>query len=347
MVSVSHWFAHVMESWISFRRSLSFGLLAWMPGRRTLALGCMLIALLITCELAGRALGLHTPVLYEATAYGYRVRPQQDIQRFGNRIHYDSLGLRSDGVAASPAAGVVRVLCLGDSLTNGGAIMDQADTYPHFLQQRLRTGKQKAEVLNASAPGWAIANEAGWLRANGTFGAQVILLAIGTSDLFQDEAGAEIVDHHPSFPSQAPPLALEEIWSRYVIPRLMGESFADPGAGEIAGSPLTPGKAVEQVLSIADYARQNGAVPMVLYVEQPGSLESPAPEFLEAKRLLFATLDQHRIRYVNTRQIVEHSGGASLFRDGLHPNASGNRILAQAAVDLVAAEIATHSKTTK
>lgn len=307
----------------------------------------MLAAFLLTCELAGRAVGLQTPVLYEATAYGYRVRPEQDIQRFGNRIYYDRFGFRSEGVSPLPSAEVLRVLCLGDSITNGGATTDQSDTYPYLLQRQLQADRKKIEVLNASAPGWAIANEAGWLQANGTFGAQVILLTMGTTDLFQEKASLEIVDHHPSFPSQDPPLALEELWLRYVMPNLLGQSYADPGAGEIAGSPPMPGKAVEQVLSIAEFARQNGAVPMVLYVEQPGQLESAAPEFLEAKRLLFDALNQHRIRYMNTRQIVEHSGGASLFRDGLHPNATGNRVIAQAALDLLASEIATHSQTTK
>jgi lysophospholipase L1-like esterase len=328
-----------MEFWIPIRRSLSFGLV-WRPGRRTLALGGILMALLGTCEIVGRAFGLHTPVLYETTDYGYRVHPGQDLRRFGNRIHYDSFGLRSDGAAAEPPAGVLRVLCLGDSLTNGGAIMDQADTYPYVLQQRFIISEKKVEVLNASAPGWAIANEAGWLRANGTFGARILLLTIGTSDLFQDEARPDIVDRHPSFPSRSPPLALEEFWLRYVVPRLMRESFADPGAGEIAGSPPEPGKAVAQVISIAEFARQNGAVPLVLFIERPGGLEPSDAQVQAAKSLLFDALKQHGISHSNTRDLIEQSGSTSLFRDGLHPNAAGNRVVAKAAFELLDPAIA-------
>ncbi|MBC8008098.1 MAG: SGNH/GDSL hydrolase family protein [Prolixibacteraceae bacterium] len=325
-----------MDSWLSLRRSLSFGRVAWKPGRRTLALGCMLIALLVTCELAGRAFGLHTPVLYETTAYGYRVRPNQDILRFGNRYFSNEFGMRSESITRLPSPGVLRVLILGDSITNGGAITDQMDTYPQYLQRQLLSGERKAEVLNASAPGWAIANEAGWLRTNGTFGAQVVLLTIGTSDLFQDVAEAEIVDRHPSFPSQAPVLALEELWQRYVMPRLLRKSFADPGAGEMVGSPSMPGKAVAQVLSITELVRGNGAVPVVLYVERPGQLKRSDREAAEAMSLLFVALQQHRISYRSTREVVEQAGGASLFRDGLHPNAVGNRLVAQAALELLA-----------
>ncbi len=296
----------------------------------------MLTAFLLVCEIAGRAAGLHTPVLYEATAYGYRVRPGQDIRRFGNRVHYDRFGLRSDSALPMPAADVLRVLCLGDSITNGGTLTDQSDTYPYLLQQQLRAGERKVEVLNASVPGWAVANESGWLRANGTFGAHVVLLTIGTSDLFQEKAGSEIVDHHPSFPSQAPALALEELWLRYVLPHLLRQSFADPGTEALPDASPAPADIVTQALSIAEFVRQQDAIPLVLYVERPGRLEPSDLHVAAAKALLFKALQQHRISYLNTRDSFEQAGGASLFRDGVHPNADGNRVLARTAARLLA-----------
>src|SRR5262249_58482770 len=89
-------------------------------------------------EAVARAFGLHTPVLYERMTYGYRVRASQDIQRFGHRVFYNSYGLRSEPMTPSPAAGVTRILCLGDSITNGGTSTDQSETYPYLLERYLR-----------------------------------------------------------------------------------------------------------------------------------------------------------------------------------------------------------------
>lgn len=328
-----------MESWISFRRSLSLGLVAWIPGRRTVACAGVLAGFLVTCELAGRVLGLHTPVLYKTTAYGYRVQPQQDIRRFGNRIYYDVYGLRSEGISVLPAPGVLRVLCLGDSITNGGAITDQDDTYPAQLQRLMTAGGRRVEVVNASAPGWAVANESGWLRENGTFGAHVVVLTIGTTDLFQEEALADIVDRHPSFPSQAPMLAIEELWLRYLMPRILRQSSTDPGAERLlrpaAQATAAAASAVSRVITIAADVRLHDAIPVVLFVEQPENVEPADAVTLKAKAGLSEALRTEQVAFASTREAVRESGGQDLFRDMLHPNTRGNGVLAQVAAGLL------------
>lgn len=311
-------------------------------------IGCVvLLCALVSSELICRALGLGQPVLYETTAYGYRVQANQNLRRFGNRILYNSFGLRSGPTTALPAEGVLRVLCVGDSITNGGAVTDQDDTYPYRLQRLLSVGGRQVEVLNASAPGWAIANEAGWLRENGTLHSHVVLLTIGTTDLSQSIASAEIVDHHPSFPGNAPSLAIEELLLRYALPRLLRQSFADPGAGDSVGVLPDPGEAVAQVLSIVDYARQRDVMPLVMYVERPGQAELSDSYVAAGKSLLFETLKEHRVPYLDTRDSIERAGGVSLFRDGLHPNAEGNRVLAQVAANLLAPVVGEISPTRK
>jgi lysophospholipase L1-like esterase len=314
-------------------------------GRRMISkrslLGCVApIALLAAIELPCRAFGLHRPVLYEATAYGYRVKPFQEIHRFGNRYFSNEFGLRSEPTSPLPARGMVRILCLGDSITNGGAITDQAETYPYLLQRKLRANNANVEVLNASAPGWAVANAAGWLRFNGTFGAQVVLLTVGTADLFQSEETAAIVGRHPSFPSVSPALAIEELLRRYAIPMLARISSADPGSGEPSGTTLATRQAEIHALRIAEHLRRLRVIPLVLYVERPVRTQAPEPNLTAARASFFETLKRHNIAFLSTRDAVERAGGASLFRDGLHPNAAGNRVLAQVAAELLEPVIA-------
>jgi lysophospholipase L1-like esterase len=297
--------------------------------------GALLFFVLVAAELFCRAIGLHQPLLYETSHYGYRVKPDQDIRRFGNRYFSNSFGLRSESITPLPGAGVLRILCLGDSITNGGAITDQAQTYPNWLERQLRVEGREVEVLNASAPGWAIANQAGWLRANGLFGARVLVLTTGGSDLYQPAAQSALVGSHPSFPSSAPWLALHELVARYVLPRLFPGEYSDPGADRLPGPSPVLGEVVEQILSIMRGARAQGAIPVVLYVERPGLLDSSNPHMQQAKTFLFQVLEREHVAVSSTREAVDLAGGEALFRDGLHPNAGGNRILALTAARLL------------
>ncbi len=332
-------FPAAMEYWISFRRLVFTGIANRFRAVCIAAWGGLLISVFAAGELAGRTLGLHTPILYQVTSYGYRVAPDQDIRRFGHRVFINHQGLRNEPIALLPAAGTLRILCIGDSITNGGAITDQDDTYPYQLQRLLGAGGRKVEVINASAPGWAIANEAGWLRENGVLGAQAVVLTIGTLDLFQEFAGPETVDGHPSFPSHAPGLALEDLVTHYLVPRILRRLVADPGTRLSVQSVQGARENIGQLLDMAELAHRSGATPTVLFIEQPGKFELSDPYTASAKAMLFDALKQHQIVFANSRDPVERAGGAHLFRDGLHPNIEGNRIVARVAAGMLGAVI--------
>lgn len=314
--------------------------------RRWLVWCCVLFAALVAAELLCRAFGLHQTVLYEPTEYGYRAIPNQELRRFGNRVFYNSFGLRSEATTALPAAGVWRVLCIGDSIANGGAITDQDDTYPYQMQRLLRAAGQPVEVLNASAPGWAIENAQGWLRDNGVFGSKVVILTIGDLDLFQERAGPEIVNSHPSFPGASPAFALEELVKRYLLPRLLSVSFVDPGARAESRSPQASRDRIDRVLAMARLSEKQGAKFMVLFVAQPESANASDPVAAAATASLFQALSALGIAYVETRVAVRQGGGLELFRDQIHPNAKGNRLLAELAAGMLVAPVAS-SKTGK
>ena len=297
--------------------------------RRLRALGWAALAALLAGELALRALGLHRPVLYEPTAYGYRAAPNQDLFRLGNHIEYNSYGMRSSPVAARPAMGVVRVLCLGDSVTNGGAITDQQLTYPAQLERLLREHLGAAEVLNASAPGWATDNERGWLRENGAFGSAVVVLTISTHDLFQPMVPSEIVGHHPAYPRTPPLFAWENLLTHYLWPWLTEQvGVEDPGAGAFVPSLEAAARSVGNILAMARRSRADGARFLVMFLDQAGPEESDNLT-MAAKRMLFAALRDSGIPLASLRDASERYGRGALFRDNVHPSTFGNRVIAE------------------
>ena len=97
--------------------------------RRSIALLVLgLSAVLITGEwIARNRLGLGTPPLYVADPHTeYRLKPNQKLTRFGNRIEVNAYSNRSAPLAATPPSSARRVLVFGDSVVWGGAVLDQA-----------------------------------------------------------------------------------------------------------------------------------------------------------------------------------------------------------------------------
>lgn len=300
-----------------------------------LLIGCLVI---IVAEIAARAYGLGSPLLYEITDYGYRVAPDQSLSRFGNRLFYNHQGLRSEPMADIPAPGIIRVLCLGDSITFGGAETPQDLTYPYLLEKILNTQNVGAryEVANASAGGWAIENEEGWLRKHGIYSSRFVVLQVASHDLFQAVADSGIVGTHPAFPDRRPWLALQELFVRYVLPRISEKlRLRDPGEVLHQRTAVDIIRTLGSLKRIAELVRSQGGELIVMLVEQPRGIEPRDDLMQQAKKMLETQLLAESLAFLRPGEMIEQAGGTLLFRDGLHPNIEGNRVLAK----IVAAEI--------
>ena len=281
----------------------------------------------ISAEIGARLAGLHRPLIYERTSYGYRVVPGQNARLLNRTASYDEHGLRSTPFSGQPGDGQLRILCIGDSITNGGLRVDQSETWPVLVQELLKLRGVDAQVLNASAGGWALENEAGWFAEYGTLHSQIVVFEVGTHDLWQPRSSEETVGTHPAFPDRPPRLALQAAFARYIKPRLSRMVIADPGT--TGGEPtMADMQARLGVLrSMVAQARSQGATPMILHVEQPGEHELSTPTVIEAKQNLQSWVVSEGIAYMNTKDAVQRAGGSALFFDPYHPNVEGNRVI--------------------
>lgn len=308
--------------------------------RKRFALVGLVVAALSLAALEGLArfgMGLGDPPLVEASpAYGYRFRPDQDIRRFGKRVFYNHYGLRSEPMEPRPPAGVTRVLCVGDSVTNGGALTDQAQTYPYLLQDLLRTSGDPYEVLNASAGSWGIGNVLAYLQAEGLYGSGVVVIELGSHDLWQQKSDSSSVGTR-DMPDEKPMLALQEAVLRY-LPRFLPKQSAPAAA-----LPAFPPEYLER--NLADLSRTialiraQNARPLVMLVPEPKELDAVPEQVVEGQRRLAETMAALHVPY---RWLLEDFRAARdvtpepLFRDGIHPNPAGNAAMARAAAQLVA-----------
>ena len=305
--------------------------------RNVLIAAGLLVILLILAEVGSRVFfGLGSPPLvYANTKFGYAFRPNQSLKRFGHPISYNEQGLRSEPLR--PTTGTAyRILCVGGSVTNGGALVDQADTYPYQLERILSAKGDKAQVLNASAVGWTLMNEYSFLEDKGIFGARVVVLEVGTRTLYPGTATSFAVGADPNLPDHNPPLAMLEAIDRYLLPRILrklGMSSAE-----------APQVWSDRSVTLENYQRGLGTLKaMVALVSRFG-----------AKPIILLTPDkdeavpgQYRAEYQKDLSDLAASANGKLvdlmpawhtalsqgrepLRDSVDPNSEGNQSIAQA-----------------
>jgi lysophospholipase L1-like esterase len=278
--------------------------------------------------------GLGDPPLVQRDAeIGYLNRANQNMRRFGNRVTVNRFHQRSDPVDDVPPTGTHRVLCVGDSVTWGGVLTDQKLTYPELLAENLRRldPARPVEVLNASAGGWAIGNEAAYLRKFGTFGSRWVVLQIGSHDLFQ--ATAVFPSGDPNFPVHKPWCATAELIERYAWPKvtkLFTQSPLElPPADEFAAN-------MERFRASVALAKAGGAGVVILHTpdrDEVSPLSGPWPTYYDEHRAKFLAICQAEgVTVVNL--IQQWRAGprdpGEYFRDRVHPNELGNKAIADA-----------------
>lgn len=291
--------------------------------------GLCAIALLILSEIGLRLVGFGSPLLYRASLDPegkgqYEPVPDQRVVRLGKETRINKLGTRGPDVKPTPPKGVFRILILGDSVTNGGTQVNDDETYPARMESRLRAVGCNSEVLNASAGGWSIFNEAGWLRVHGLKGAQLLLLSINIGDLYQMPERS-VLEYNVSFPTQRPAFAIQEVIVRYLLPALNnGSGSIDPGAKMTAAGPLGERRVLAEIDQMRQFAHDH-EIEMAIVVWNMPISDDPVLS-ARGKRLV----EFGRQAGVPVLMLPQLSPAERqlLMRDDIHPNGAGNRWIA-------------------
>lgn len=307
--------------------------------RRAAYLGLACLVLLIVGELAARfALGLGDPPLsVEHGQIEYMFAPDQDCNRFGNRIHINAYGMRSeDFPKTKPDPNEYRVMVLGDSVTNGGNLTDQAELATTLLQDELaKTLGRPVVVGNISAGSWGPANLLAYVQTYGLFEADLILIVISSHDAADTPTFQPLSpDTHPT---QAPISALWEGITRY-LPRYLptpGSSpapgsapEANPNAGPTATDPPTPAdpQALDAFRELLTLAQQTGARVAVIqhWTREELTTNQPEPGHAELAQI---AADLSIPTYQTADTFRQAPDPATLYRDNIHPNTQGQEAL--------------------
>lgn len=289
---------------------------------------------LVGGELGARlGLGLGDPPLSDAYPdLEYAFRPGT-YRRFGNRVHINAHHMRSpEFPERKTRADEVRVMLMGDSVINGGALTDQADLASELLHARLSAELVRPVVVgNISAGSWGPGNLLAYARRFGLFDADAVVIIVNSEDPRDNPTGQQVVGVDPSFPDRKPWSALAEAVRRYGAPRVarLFTVTAQPTRQVQDVRDFTRG--INDLSDLCDLAIASGA--SVLLVHFPNRAEI-AGEALPGHDAIARLATQKAIRLIELRRPLENSLAAGMdpYRpdDGIHPNETGQRIIAEA-----------------
>lgn len=302
------------------------------------AAGALLIA--IGVEASGRFIfGLGDPPLSVALPdIEYVFRPGT-YQRFGNTVHINAWHMRSAEVLARKSdAAEVRVMFMGDSVINGGALTDQSDLATERIQHELKAAIASPVVVgNISAGSWGPGNLLAYARRFGLFEADIAVLVLNSLDASDNPTGEPIVGVDPSFPAERPWSAISEGFTRYLLPRVWPSKSRrtkqpDPSDAMAEG--------VQALSNLCDFAQARGAAVIVLHFPNRSEL---AGTMLPGHGAIAELAVKKNLQFIEVAPALSAAvaAGTDPYRpnDTIHPNAIGQRILADAVLPTILAAI--------
>jgi lysophospholipase L1-like esterase len=269
-------------------------------------------------------LGFGKPLLYIADPQiGYLLAPNQQTQRFGNKISINQYSMRSAALASDRPA--LRVLLLGDSIANGGWWTDQNNTISALLQQHL-SKTRATEVLNASANSWGPRNELAYLQRFGSFGSQVVVLLLNTDDLFAVAPTSIPVGRDRNYPCQMPVSALSEAFSRYAI---KAKPIPELAAWQKEGGDRV-GINLEAIQKINAIVRQNQGQLILAMTPLLREMGGSRDYEVKARQRLEEFTKELSVPYIDfLPQFNDMENIKSIYHDHIHFNVKGNQEIVQ------------------
>jgi hypothetical protein len=261
----------------------------------------------------------------------YLFKPSMSYRRLGNHIHYNAYSMRSEDFPAHRTSpDELRVMVIGDSVINGGALTDDSQLATKLLESSLSRDLNRPVVVgNISAASWGPPNELAYAKKFGLFDADVVVVVLSSHDYADVPTFKPVIDIDPSFPSHRPLLAIQEAITRYLLPRLFSHGDASVPDESAAPAQKDIDQCVASVRQLIELAKSSGAAVVVALHLEAG--EKPGQE-KHGQAILMHAAEAAGARMVDLGPAFNaaRSRGQAPWRDGVHPSAAGQQIIAEA-----------------
>lgn len=292
-------------------------------------LALLALSAIIAAEAAARiVLGLGDPPLSMAhPTVEYMYRPNQDVMRFGNRFIVNEYGMRSEQFPRHKVGDEARIMVFGDSVLNGGNLTDHESLATTLLEHRFQEQLGRTvRVGNISAGSWGPGNWLAYAREFGFFDADTVVLVVSSHDAADNTTFAPL---NPNTHPQAKPImALVEGATRY-LPRYLGKAGADT-----APAPTEGDRPAEMQRGLSDLREflvlALAKTPGVLLLQHAERVEIESGMFKPGHAEIERIATDLHIPVIQLAPAFQEAigRGEQPYRDNIHPNEIGQRLIA-------------------
>ena len=256
------------------------------------------------------------PIYFRDPALGYLAVPDQWPSSRGIPYRINQAGLRGPDFPVVKPPGTFRIVFIGDSVTFGGGVVSDADTYVAqvgaLIAHRLN---RTVDTINISAPGWGVENMKAYVERYGLYGADLVVWVLPYEDLRRPKNDGGGMPTSRSFR-----LAFLVSHTLQIARSRLRE--AEDRVPEAPDSSVLPGnlKSFGQTLDLINRA---GAKALVVFFPM-GAVAADADE--AAYRAYQEVAGAHRIPTCDVCSAMIAAGGEALFYDGAHLNSRGEHV---------------------
>ena len=270
-----------------------------------------------------------TVLIQESNKYEYIPQANQNRFRFRKHVRYNEYSMRSDPLDSTDK---LRILGFGDSVINGGVQTEQDSLATSIIEKKLIKDKGEGyRCCNISAGSWGPDNCFAYLQEKGDFNACLIFLVVSSHDAYDNMIFQKILDLNPSYPSQQYNSAIFEILDRYLIPRLLKKK-KEEGDRIVKGNTFNTG-----FLSFYYYTEEK--IPFFIYLH-PNKREVKEGQYDEQGNEIIRFCELYHISLIKGIEYEAVSG----FRDDIHLNEQGQRVLANTLLPEIEKLLSTNRK---
>ncbi|QDU70929.1 hypothetical protein Pan265_07730 [Mucisphaera calidilacus] len=305
------------------------------PRRVLIALGVVVVLGLLGLEAYLRwGVGLGDPPLWVADPeVEYKLAANQDCRRWGNRIVVNELGMRSGPFSRTrDTDDGVRVVIVGDSVMNGGTLMDQSDLAAEVLRARLQAMTDRSiEVGNVSAGSWGPVNMAAAFDQLELEALDVVIVVVSSHDL-TDMPGYGPLNER-EHPTAKPFSATTEALVRYGPPlwRYLTRKPAPESDSDFQPRINMPAaeKSLSALRGLFDSARTTRAE--AILVVHPDANEVTSGQLHANGRAMLAEAERLGVQTVDMLPLLREGAKEDRvhYRDVIHPSEDTHTLYAQ------------------
>ncbi|MBL9150557.1 MAG: SGNH/GDSL hydrolase family protein [Phycisphaerae bacterium] len=319
--------------------------MAFRSRRRWILALSTLAVTIVAAELTLRlAFGLGTPVRAVLDPeIEYLLAPNQDVRRFGCRTITNDVGMRSRPISATRTdPNERRILVIGDSVVNGGAVTDHEALATTIAERSLQEAwGRPVFVGNISAGSWGPPNQEAYLRRFGWFDADLVILVLSSTDAADDRSPPPRT--RAPLPTEAPWSALGELVSRYLLPRLSRNDEPAPASADRLDEPEAVLSCRTALSAMLETAASRGIPVVVLQHWELPELEAGSAR--PGHDLIAVTVDEHHVPRHDLREWLPKSSEPRIFfRDHIHLSNEGQAVLAHALTEIALKAFSTSSE---